>query len=368
MSFLQHFAELPDPRSHINRTYDLLDIVFLTVCAVLSGAEGWKDIEKFGHKKLAWLRQFRRFEQGIPVDDTIARIIRALEPEKMAQCFINWVNAIRRQQGHQLIAIDGKTLRHSYNTEPKDALHAITVWLREQSLVFSQSESAGKKNEIQSVQALIEMLEIAHATVTLDAMHCQKRTATLIRKRQAHYVLCVKDNQKGLHEELQWWFDGFGERLPEGADTFVETDTGHGRIEVRRYTQLPVTEQLTKAATWTDARSVIRVERERHIGDKRSCEKVYYISSHAPNAAFIAEAIRSHWEVENKAHWVLDVVYREDDCRIRRGHGAFNVGLVRRLCMNLARLHPAKDSMRGKLKDAAWDDSFREQLLFGIND
>ena len=191
MSFLQHFAALPDPRSHINRTYDLLDVVFLTVCAVLSGAEGWKDIEKFGHNKLAWLRKFRRFEQGIPVDDTIARIIRALEPERMAQCFINWVNAIRRQQGHQLIAIDGKTLRHSYNAEPKDALHAITVWLREQSLVFSQSESAGKKNEIQSVQALIEMLEIANATVTLDAMHCQKRTATLIRKRQSHYVLCV---------------------------------------------------------------------------------------------------------------------------------------------------------------------------------
>ncbi len=166
---------------------------------------------------------------------------------------------------------------------------------------------------------------------------------------------------------LQWWFEGFGERLPEGADTFVETDAGHGRIEVRRYTQLPVTEQLIKAAGWTDVRSVIRVERERHVGDKRICETIYYISSHAPNAAFIAEAIRSHWEVENKAHWVLDVVYREDECRIRRGHGAFNVGLVRRLCMNLARLHPAKDSVRGKLKDAAWDDSFREQLLFGIN-
>ena len=128
----------------------------LTVCAVLSGAEGWKDIEKFGHKKLAWLRRFRRLEQGIPVDDTISRIIRALDPERMAQCFINWVNAIRRQQGHQIIAIDGKTLRHSYHTEPKDALHAITVWLREQSLVFSQSASAGKKNEIQSVQALID--------------------------------------------------------------------------------------------------------------------------------------------------------------------------------------------------------------------
>jgi predicted transposase YbfD/YdcC len=188
------------------------------------------------------------------------------------------------------------------------------------------------------VQALIEMLAIAKSTVSLNAMHCQKRTAKLIRKRQAHYVLCVKDNQKGLHEELQGWFEGFGERLPEGAEPFVETDAGHGRIEVRRYTQLPVTEQLIKVAEWTDARGAIRVERERHIGEKHTCETVYYISSHALNAAIVAEAIRSHWEVENKAHWVPDVVYREDDCRIRRGNGAFNVGLVRRLCMNLARL------------------------------
>ena len=156
MSFLQQFAELPEPRSQINRNDDFLDIVFLTVCAVLSGAEGWKDIEKIGHKKLSWLRVFRRLEQGIPVDDTISRIIRALDPERMAQCLINRVNAIRRQQSHQIIAIDGKTVRHNYHTEPKDALHAITVWLGEQSLVFSQSESAGKRNEIQSVQALID--------------------------------------------------------------------------------------------------------------------------------------------------------------------------------------------------------------------
>lgn len=368
MSFLDHFADLPDPRSHVNRTYDLLDIVFLTVCAVLSGAEGWRDIQKFGRAKLHWLRRFRHFDSGIPVDDTIARIIRALEPTKMTECFVSWVNEIRRQDGHQFIAIDGKTLRHSFEAEPKDALHSITVWLREQGMVFCQAKSAGKKNEIQSVQALIETLELAGATVTLDAMHCQKKTAKLIRKQKAHYVLCVKDNQKGLREELQWWIDGFGERLPEGASTYEEVDAGHGRIEVRRYAHLPITEQMVKAAGWADARSVVRVERQRQIGEKQTCETVYYISSHEPNAQFIAEAIRSHWEVENKAHWVLDVVYREDDCRIRRGDGAENIAIVRRLCMNLARLHPKKDSMRGKLKSAGWNDDFREELLFGIKD
>lgn len=236
MNFLDHFAGLPDPRSHINRTYDLLDIVFLTVAAVLSGAEGWKDIEQFGHKKLAWLRRFRRFENGIPVDDTIARTIRALDPQKMTECFIGWVNSLRRRQGHQLIAIDGKTLRHSYEGVPKHALHAITVWLREHSLVFSQMETAGKGNEIQSVQALIETLELTNTTVTLDALHCQKRTAKRLRRAQAHYVLCVKDNQRGLHEELQWWFEGFGEHLPEGADTFLETELSAREVRSTRRT------------------------------------------------------------------------------------------------------------------------------------
>jgi predicted transposase YbfD/YdcC len=367
MSFLDHFADLPDPRSHINRAYDLLDIVFLTVAAVLSGAEGWTDIKKFGDKKLDWLRTFRGFDNGIPVDDTIARIIRALDPQKMTECFIGWVNEVRSEAGHQFIAIDGKTFRHSSEAAPNDALHAITVWLREQGLVFSQTKSEGKKNEIKAVQALIETLEIAKATVTLDAMHCQKATAKLLRKRKAHYVLCVKDNQKGLREELQWWFDGFDGHWPAGASTFEQTDAGHGRIEVRRYVQLPITEALTHARDWQDARSIIRVERERHIGKTVTSETVYYISSHEPQAAFIAEAVRSHWEVENKAHWVLDVVFKEDDCRIRRGDGAQNVGLIRRLCMNLARLHPAKDSMRGKLKTAGWDDDFRAELLFGVN-
>jgi len=366
MSFLDHFAELPDPRSDINRKYALLDIVFLTVTAILSGAEGWSDIEKFGKTKLPWLRKFRAFENGIPVDDTIARLIRAIEPTKMTECFISWVNEMRRHKGHEFIAIDGKTLRHSFEAAPKNALNSITVWLRESGLVFCQQKSEGKKNEITSAQALISSLELANSTVTLDAMHCQKKTAKLIRQRKAHYVLCVKGNQKGLLEELTDWFDGYGDSFPKSVSTFEETDAGHGRIEVRRYTQLPITEQLVKASAWKDACSIVRVERERHIAEKQTIETIYYITSHKPNARFIADAIRSHWQVENKVHWVLDVVYREDDCRIRRGNGAENIAIFRRLCMNLARLHPKKDSMRGKLKSAGWNDDFREELLFGI--
>lgn len=368
MCFLDHFEDLSDPRSHINRKYELLDIIFLVVSAVVSGAEGWTDIQQFGKEKLDWLKQFRDFENGIPVDDTIARTIRALEPTQMTECFISWVNELRGENGHEFIAIDGKTLRHSYEAEHRNALHSITVWMHTQGIVFCQRKSAGKKNEIKSVQELIQCLEIKDATVTLDAMHCQKRTAEFIHKRKADYVLCAKGNQKNLREEIRWWIEGFGNKLPKDASVFEEVDADHGRIETRRYVQLLITDKLPLASQWAGAKSVVRVERERIIGEKVTTEIMFYISSHMPNACFIADAIRSHWEVENKVHWVLDVVYREDDSRIRRGDGAENVAIFRRLAMNLARLHPEKGSMRGKLKKSGWNDSFRTKIIFGIND
>jgi len=368
MRFLEHFSQITDPRSHINRCHDLMDVLFLTVCAVLSGAEGWKDIEMFGRNKLSWLRRFRPFQNGIPVDDTIARIIRALDPDKLTECFVSYVNELRQQHGHQLIAIDGKTLRHSFEGNTTNALHAITVYLEQQSLIFCSVPSQGKRNEITTVQSLIESLELHDTTVTLDAMHCQKKTATHLRKKGAHYILCVKDNQKALHEELQWWFEGFKDSWPPQADTFRETDAGHGRVEIRTLTQLPVHPQLEQLAKWPGVRSIIQVKRERIIKDQRSCETLYYISSHEPGQAeWLAHTIRAHWQVENKAHWVLDVVYREDDCRIRKGNGAFNFAIIRRLCMNLARLHPSKESMRGKQKRAAWNDSFRDELIMGTS-
>lgn len=368
MTFIEHFSELSDPRSSVNQQYDLLDIVFLSVCGILAGAEGWRDIERFGQSKLSWLRRFRPMTNGIPVDDTIARTIRALDPEQVTACFIDWVNEVRQQQGQALIAIDGKTLRHSYEESPRDALHAINVLLHEQGLVFCQKGSTGKHNEIRTVQQVIDLLALSESTtVTLDAMHCQKDTARQLTQRNAHYVLCAKANQKGLQEELQWWFDGFSGQWPEGASTFEETDSGHGRVEVRRTVQLPITEQLERTREWPGARSIIRVERERHGQGKPTRETVYYLSSHEPDAAFIAHAIRSHWHIENRVHWVLDVVYREDESRIRAGDGAENFAALRRLALNLARLHPRKGAIRGKLKRAAWDDDFRREILLGIN-
>jgi len=367
MSFLQHFENLEDPRTHINKKHELLDILFLTVAAVLSGAEGWKGIKEFGDIKLEWLRKFRPFTHGIPVDDTIARVMGALEPEPFIRCFISWVNEIRGDKGNDQIAIDGKTLRRSFEGDRKSALHMITAWSKEHGLVLTQSRSAGKKNENQSVLEMLELLEIKGSLISVDAMNTQKKIATKIKAKGADYILCVKANHKTLLNEIEAYFHKMKRDEPQLIRdvTMEEHDHGHGRIEVRRYTQLPITQWISEASHWKGAITIVEVERERHIKDKLQTETQYYISSLQPDVAAVADAIRSHWEVENKVHWVLDVTYREDDSRIRREHAAENMASLRRFVMNLARIHPRKNSMKGKLQQAGWDDSFREELLFG---
>ncbi|EJH8886288.1 ISAs1 family transposase [Salmonella enterica] len=367
MCFIDHFSALDDPRKNINIRYDFLDIVFLTVCAVVSGAEGWKDIKQFGDEKIEWLRQYRAYQHGIPVDDTIARIIRAIEPEKMNQAFIDWVNEVRQEQGHEQIAIDGKTLRHSYQDDYGSALHSITAWSKQQGLILAQTKSLGKKNENASVLVLLDTLNINGALISVDAMNTQKKIADKIISRGADYVLCVKNNHRELRNEIAACFTKVSRDTPEYLARYEETDAGHGRTEVRRYRQLRANEWITESAHWQGLQTVIEVERERHTSKtgEPSREKHYYISSLPPDVKRIAGAIRSHWEVENKVRWVLDVTFNEDDSRIRAGDGAENVAVIRRFALNLARLHPLKDSMRSKLKQAGWSDKFRSEIIFG---
>lgn len=368
MSFIEHFSEVNDPRTHINVKHDFLDVLFLSVSAVLSGAEGWKDIKEFGDEKLEWLRQYREFANGIPVDDTIARIIRAISPEEFNRAFINWVNEVRTEKGQEQIAIDGKTLRHSFDGERHTALHSITAWSKSQGLVLAQLKSTGKKNENASVIEMLNILNIKGALISADAMNTQRKIVDKIVEKQADYVLCVKLNQKRLHREIAAYFHKVKRDTPAFIEEYEEIDSGHGRVEVRRYRQLRVSEWISETKHWSNIQTVIEVERERHIkGKKIQQETLYYISSLAPDVKRIGTAIRSHWEVENKVHWVLDVTFKEDDCRIRCGDGAENVAIIRRFALNLARLHPQKNSMRGKLKQAGWSDQFRSELIFGQN-
>lgn len=367
MSFIEHFISLDDPRSHINKRHDLHDILFLVVTAVLSGAEGWKDIKEFGDEKLVWLRKFRAFEEGIPVDDTIARVMSALNPETFLACFVSWVNDLRQAQGQDVIAMDGKTLRRSFSGKRSSALHMVSVWSSKNRLVLGQSRCVGKKNEIETVMELLELLELKGSIVTLDAMSCQKKIAHKIKAKGADYLISLKGNQGNLHKEVKAYFHKLqrekSDSLTQGQ--FVTTESGHGRIEVRHCTQVPICDWLSEAHGWAGAKSVVEVVRERHCGDDISRETHYYLSSLSVDAQRAAQTIRSHWGVENQVHWVLDVTFREDDSRIRRGNGAQIMGMVRRFCMNLARINTTTNSIRGKLKNAGWSDAFREQLLFG---
>ncbi len=290
---------------------------FFKHSAVLSGAEGWKDFKDFGDDKLDWLRQYREFKNGIPVDDTIARIIRAIEPEEFNQAFINWVNEVRTEQGQEQIAIDGKTLRHSFDGERHTALDSITAWSKSQGLVIAQARSSGKKNENASVIDMLDTLNIKGALISADAMNTQKKIVNEIVEKQADFILCVKLNQKKLRPEIEAYFHKVKRENPGFIDQYKETDSGHGRIEVRKYRPLHINEWLTEAKAWSNIQSISEIERER--------EK-------------IGDAIRSHWEVKNKVHWVLDVTFKEDDSRIRSGDGAENVALIRRFALNLARL------------------------------
>ena len=370
MSFLEHFSIVEDPRKDINVKHDFMDVLFLTVSAVMSGCEGWSDIELFGRHKLDWLRKYRDFASGIPVDDTIARIIRAIKPSQLNEAFLNWVNEIRQSTGQPQIAIDGKTLRHSYQTDNKhSALHSITAWSTDAGLVLAQLKSSGKKNEQAGVLELLDCLDIKGALITADAMSTQKKIVNKIKENEGDYLLSLKGNQSKLNAEVEAWFHKMERDSPKSIEALEEVDSGHGRIEVRRYYQLPVSDWIASAEQWAGLTSVIKVERERQNKSEAnsSSETQYYISSLGLDIQRVASATRKHWEVENKAHWVLDMVFKEDDSRIRKDDGAENAGVIRRFCLNMARLHPKKSSMRQKLKMAAYSDDIRSELIFGIS-
>lgn len=277
------------------------------------------------------------------------------------------MNELRAHNGLPVIAFDGKTLRHSFDGDRKSALHSVSAYAVEQGLVLAQSRSKGKKNEVATVMELIALLSLKHSIVTADAMSCLKMVATALTKKGAHYVLQVKLNQKRLLHEIEAFFHKQRRDEPETvkAGQYTEIDSGHGRIESRHYTQLAVTDWLSQGKGWKGLTSVIEVTRERHCQGKMSTETSYYISSLEVNPEQVAYAIRNHWRIENSSHWVLDVTFREDDSRIRRGDAPENMATFRRFAMNLARLSPIKDSIRGKLKQAAWSDKVREELLFG---
>lgn len=365
---LRFFANMEDPRSNLGRRHRLLDLIVIAITAVICNADGWEDIELFGRCKARWFATFLDLPHGIPSHDTFARVFARLDPVAFEDAFRQWMAHLSQTSKGRLIAIDGKTLRRSFDAAAgKAALHMINAWCVTNQAVLGQVVCDEKANEITMMPKLLDLLDLDGAVVTADAMHCQKATAQKILDGDGDYLLQVKDNQPALHENLQLLFaEGLTDDCRGVAYDYAEdTDAGHGRIERRCCWSTEEVAGVAPADGWPQLRSVACVEQVRQVGEKVSTERHYYISSlPGTDAKALLELARGHWGVENQLHWRMDVVFGEDQRRIRTNHAAENYTRLSRIALNLLKKDTSrKASIRQKRKLAGWDHDFLLHLL-----
>lgn len=364
---LRFFKDVEDPRMDRTKRHSLSDIMFITLCAVICGADEWTEVEVFGNTKIKWLRSFLKLPNGVPSHDTFGRVFSLLDPKQVEHCFHKLTLALAECSDHKLIAIDGKTIRRSFDkTDSKSAIHMVSAWCDTNSLVLAQLSTDEKSNEIKAIPRLLEMLDLRDSVVTTDAMGCQKEIAKQIVKQKGHYVLQVKKNHLGLHDVMKEMFDELTTRGIEGAtsDTYEHVDSGHGRVETRRIWVTSWTTWYADRKAWADLRSFVCVESVREVGDHRSTERRYYISDLNTDAKTMLSYVRGHWGVENKLHWSLDVTFREDALRQRTGHSAENLSRIRRLVLNLLRQEKStKVGAKGKRLKASLDHDYLIKVL-----
>lgn len=366
-SITTFFADLPDPRVERTRRHELVDIIVMSMLAVICGANYWTEIVDFAETRKEWLRSFLRLPSGIPGVDTFRRVFAALDVGAFNRAFIEWTQALTDTVKGKLVAIDGKTLRGSYTTSEKnDARHMVSAWVSENHIVFGQLATEAKSNEIRAIPKLVKMLELKGATVTIDAMGCQHKIVEAIVDKDADYLIAVKDNQPKLREEVEVAFATASitdERLPRTAK-HESTEKAHGRHEVRRVLVLEVEGRLSEAQSWRGLQSLVRVESERTVKGKHSREDRYYISSVKPDAAVIAKLVRGHWGIENQQHWTLDMAFDEDRNRTRKKNGPDNFALLRRIALNLLKAETStKRSIQRKRLTAGWDTQYLLRVL-----
>jgi predicted transposase YbfD/YdcC len=369
--FLDHFKDMPDPRQRGKVIYPLDEVLLVCLLAVLAGAETFVDIARFGEKKIELLRRFRPFCDGTPSHDHLGDIFATLDAEKFQRCFVAWVAALTGTSA-EVIAIDGKTLRRSYQKkDAKAPIHMVSAFAARQRLVLGQVKVAEKSNEIVAIPKLLDMMAIEGAIVTIDAMGCQRDIAQKILDKKADYVLALKGNQSTLREDVELFA---AEQKANGfEDTKVSrhqtVDGDHGRIETRTYTAIHDVAWLQQRHNWPGLKSVVMVESTREspgaspATDKVERETRFYITSLLLLAHALGPIIRSHWAVENSLHWVMDMIFRDDECRVRTDHAPANFTTLKHMAHNLIRKAPGKDSLRLKRKVAAWDDEFLASLI-----
>ncbi len=373
-SIVGHFSILRDPRIERNKRHSLIDIMVLTVCAVVTGAETWEEIEDYGKERIDWLRRFIGLENGVPSHDTIRRLFIRLEPQALQECFFSWVNAVREQTEGDVVAIDGKTIRRSADrAKGKLPIHLVSAWAVENGLVLGQVATEEHSNEITAIPALLDLLKIKGCIVTIDAAGCQTAIAEKIkREKKAEYVLAVKGNQAHLQEQITEFFADMEEEdlaNAEWVESHKTVDKGHGRIEVREYFHSDEIATLPRVKEFHGAQSIGMVRAKRLIGETESVQSRYYISSLPMDAGEFARAVRSHWSIENSLHWTLDMSFREDESRMRSGNSAENFAMMRRMALSLVKRDTkSKKSLKRRRRICLLTESYLERILFNNDD
>ncbi|MDD1426547.1 ISAs1 family transposase [Dolichospermum sp. ST_sed9] len=368
ITILDHFKDLEDKRVERTKRHKLIDIVTIAICAVICGADSWVLMETYGKKKEEWLKQFLELPNGIPSHDTFARVFARIDPQQLQNSFLSWIKSINKITEGEVIAIDGKTLRHSYDKgKDKGAIHMVSAWATTNRLVLGQCKVDEKSNEITAIPELIKVLDIAGCIVTIDAMGCQKQIVKSIVDKSGEYVIALKKNQGNLYKNVEEIFKEAIAKRFEGfkySDYHTKEDE-HGREEIRHYLMLSdIQERIDPGKKWMNLQSVGMVEYIRKVNGKTKVETRYYISSLTDNAKLLGESVRSHWSIENSLHWVLDVALREDDCRIRKDNAPQNFAVLRHIAVNaVGKEKSQKLGIKNKQVCAGWDNEYLEKIL-----